>query len=141
MAKVRPYLEESLQLELAKLYPTSKTEMLDRVVEMHLAFRKLALRNIKGMFSRNELIGIVAAFNGTIISFDLGIPPKFMLTAGMEDSINLDGNDRMYDYEAEPLLEKTAALSELDSMFLLEEVSRFWNESRQLDLEDFIKQL
>lgn len=140
MAKTRPYLEESLQLELAKLYPTSKTEMLDRVVEMHLTFRKLALRNIKGVFSRNELIGIVASFNGTIISFDLGIPPKFMLTAGMEDSISLDGNDVMYNYESEPLLQKINALSELDSMFLLEEVSRFWNESRHPELESFIKQ-
>jgi hypothetical protein len=140
MAKVRPYLDETLQLELAKLYPTTKTEMLDRVVEMHLAFRKLALRNIKGVFSRNELIGIVASFNGTIISFDLGIPPKFMLTAGMEDSISLDGNDGMYDYEAESLLQKINALSELDAMFLLEEVSRFLNESRHPELESFIKQ-
>ena len=141
MGKTRPYLEESLQLELAKLYPNSKTAMLDRVVEMHLAFRKLALRNIKGVFTRNELIGIVAAFNGTIISFDLGIPPKFMLTAGMEDSISLDGNDVMYDYQAEPLLQKISQLSQLEAMFLLEEVSRFWNESRHPDLEDFIKQL
>jgi hypothetical protein len=140
MAKVRPYLDENLQMQMAKLYPTTKTEMLDRVVQMHLTFRKLVLRNIKGVFSCNELTGIVASFNGTIINFDLGIPPKFMLTAGMEDSISLDGNDRMYDYEAEPLLEKIAALSELDAMFLLEEVSRFWNESRNPELEDFIKQ-
>lgn len=143
MAKIRPYLEESLHLQLSKLYPNSKTDMLDRVVQMHLVYRKLALKNIKGIFTRNELIGIVASFNGTIIAFDLGIPPKFMLTAGMEDAISLEGNASMYDYDAETMLKKIESLTEQDAMFLLEEISRFWNESKNYspDLDQFLNEI
>lgn len=144
MSKIRPYLDESLYLQLSKLYPNSKTEMLDRVVQMHLVWRSQTLRSIRGKFERNEMIGLVSSFNGTIISFDLGIPPKFMLVSGMEDSISLDGNDVMYGYEAKSLLQKLSSLTDLEAMFLLEEISRFWNESKgnvSPDLDAFLVQI
>ncbi len=121
-------MSEQVFNSLVALYPNDKEQSLNRAVSAFLIMRNLSLKSIKGKFDRNELIGIVAAFNGTIIGFDLGIPPKAMLLAQMEDAIALENNDSFYSYTKESLLQKINQTSEMEAMFFLEEISRFWNE-------------
>lgn len=136
---VRPYMNKTVFDELIKVYP-DKEEGLNRSVGCFLLLRKLTLRELKGSFSKEELTGIVAAFNGTIIDFTIGISPKDMLLFGMEDAISLEGNDSFYSYEKGSLLRKIKALTDVKAMFLLEEVSRFWNQDSDPDLDSFLEE-
>lgn len=137
MSTVRPYMSELVFEELTKLY-SNKKEAVDRAVSAFLLMRRLTLRELNGVFTEQERTGMVASFNGTIIGFNLGVPPKFMLKAQMEDAVALEGADAMYGFDAEQLLGKIDGLSELQAMYLLEECHRFWNEVGEKDVKLFL---
>ena len=140
MAKeFRPHMDKELFNTLISLYPNQDRELvLNRSVSAFLLLRRVSLKKLKGIFSKEELTGIVAAQNGCFIDFNFGISPKNMLKISMEDSINLEGNDAMYLYDAEMLFTKIEILDDLLSMFLLEECYRFWQNGGELD--DFLNE-
>lgn len=135
---VRPYMNKMVFDELITIYP-DKEEGLNRSVSAFLLLRKLSIRELKGIFNRQELIGIVASFNGTMIDFSISIPPLEMLRVQMEDAIDLENNDSMYQYDATQMLSKIARMDNLKAMFLLEEVHRFWNILDGHKLETFLE--
>lgn len=135
---VRPYMNKRVFDELITIYP-NKEESLNRSVTAFLLLRKISLRELKGIFSKNELTGILASFNGTIIDFSIGIPPADLLRIQIEDSIDLENNDSMYQYDAIDLLMRLNLLDNLKAMFLLEEIYRFWNVLEEQDLDKFLE--
>jgi hypothetical protein len=139
METVRPYMGKMVFDELTKVY-SNKKDAVDRAVSGFLLMRKLTLKNLKGIFNEKEKTGLVAMFNGTIIGFDLGIPPKMMLRAQVEDAVALENCDVMYGFVAADLLAKVEAMGELQAMFLLEEIHRFWNDGEvsSKDLKEFL---
>lgn len=137
---IRPYMSKLVFDKLTSLY-TNKEEALNRAVSGFLLMRSLSLRTVSGVFSRPEMIGMVAAFNGTIITLDMGIPPKQMLIGQMQDAQTYESNADFYEYDGLQLLRKLEALTELEALFLLEEIHRFWNETNGRDLEEFLDKL
>lgn len=121
----RVYIDKTASDAVFKLYG-KKEEGLSRSVSVFLLLRKIALRQLTGHFTRPELTGIVAAFNGTAVNFGL-VAPKAMLAAQMGDSIALEQNHDVYGYDPDALLGKISALSESDALFVCDEVARFWD--------------
>lgn len=138
MSTVRPYMSELVFNKLTKIY-SNKKDAVDRAVSGFLLMRKLTIKEIKDVFTTEEKTGIVASFNGTIIAFDIGIPPKFMLKAQMEDAVAFEAADTMYAFDAQQLLNKIDELTELQAMYLLEECHRFWNEQGGGDIKSFLE--
>lgn len=136
MSKKRAYINENTFAKINEIY-SGKQESLERVIDNYVSLRRLALKNLRGVFTTQELTGMLSAFNGTIVSTGYSIPAKFLLTAQMEDADVYEGNSNMYSYSLAELLKKIAGLTDNDALFLLEEIHRFWNEG-SFDLNDFL---
>lgn len=92
-------------------------ELLD--LPVHKAVREISEKSLAGIFTKEELTGIWAAFNGTmLVDFNFR-NPKMTVSAQLEDAIRLEGSQLFYGYNAEQLLAKLGALSELDALGLL----------------------
>lgn len=130
--RFRPYIDPIITKEVKDLYNGDGTEGVNNMLNAYLAQRKIVLRELKEIgFSQQEMIGIVAAFNGTFIDYTM-ISPKDMLVAEMRDSIELEG--MYHDYDREPFLAKLNTLTNIQAATLMEEVKRFWqNEKRDLE--------
>jgi hypothetical protein len=141
MATKRVYIEETVFEKLNSLYSQGdKQENLNNAVETFLRLRSASLREIKGIFTKPEIVGMIDAFNGTMIG-NIPIPAKDMLSAQMEDSETYDFSSTRHGYEITALLGKIAELTTAQSEFWLQELVRFWEElSNQPDsLEKFIE--
>lgn len=139
----RPEIIGANVVAVEKIYKKSDAEAFNRIVSYFLQEKKLKEKQLKGFFSKEEWVGMLQSFNGTIISFDIGlsitIPPKQILLAQMEDAISLDGADTFHGFQGDKLLEKINTLSEAEVLFILEEIYIFWNTNENTSLEEFLK--
>ena len=125
MATKRVYIEESVFDKLNSLYPEGdKQENLNNSVETFLRLRSASLREIKGIFSKPEIVGMIDAFNGTMIG-NVPIPARDMLTAQMEDSETFYFSSTRHKYEITALLTKIENLDTAQAEFWLQELVRF----------------
>lgn len=141
MAVKRVYIDESVFDKLNTLYQQGdKQENLNNAVETFLRLRSNSLKEIKGIFTKPEIVGMIDAFNGTMIG-NIPIPAKDMLSAQMEDSETYDFSSTRHGYEITALLSKIDNLTTAEAEFWLQELVRFWEElSSQPDsLDKFIE--
>lgn len=128
MSAKRVYIDETIFEKLTSLYPEGdKQDSLNNAVETFLRLRITSLREIKGVFTKPEIVGMIDAFNGTTIG-NVPIPAKDMLIAQMEDSESYDFSSTRYGYEISGLLEKIKGLTTAQAEFWLQELVRFWEE-------------
>lgn len=98
-----------------------------------------------GYFTYNEAILMINAFNGTL--YDLGtlIPPKTLLFSQIEDSINYDSTDSLYNVDKIDLLNKINRLTEFQCYVVINKCIDFWNLDSSLrqgeKMSDIIKNL
>lgn len=141
MAVKRVYIDETVFEKLNSLYPQGdKQESLNNSVETFLRLRAASLREIKGVFTKPEIVGMIDAFNGTLIG-NIPIPAKDMLTAQMEDSEAYDFSSARHGYEVSALLNKIDNLGTAQAEFWLQELVRFWEElsNQPESLEKFLE--
>lgn len=127
--------------ELAgKEYPSAPDDAIESIIRHYLTVKKSVLREIKGIFTKPEIVGMIDAFNGTMIG-NIPIPAKDMLSAQMEDSETYDFSSTRHGYEITALLSKIDNLTTAEAEFWLQELVRFWEElSSQPDsLDKFIE--
>ena len=140
MATKRVYIDETIFEKLNSLYPEGdKQENLNNAVETFLRLRAVSLMEIKGVFTKPEIVGMIDAFNGTTIG-TVPIPAKDMLIAQMEDSETYEFFSTRHGYEITELLTKIDNLTTAEAEFWLQELVRFWEELSSLpdSLEKFI---
>lgn len=128
MATKRAYIEETTYEKISTVYG-GKQDGLERIIDNFIRLRRIALANLRGLFTKEERTGLLSAFNGTIIPTGWGPTPKSLLRGQMEDTEYYDGGSTAYSYQQDELLKKLDNLNETDSLFLLEEIHRFWNEA------------
>ena len=141
MAVKRVYIDESVFDKLNTLYQQGdKQENLNNAVETFLRLRSNSLKEIKGIFTKPEIVGMIDAFNGTMIG-NIPIPAKDMLSAQMEDSETYDFSSTRHGYEITALLSKIDNLTTAEAEFWLQEVVRFGEElsSQPESLDKFIE--
>ena len=126
MPPKRVYIAENLAAQLSLVYP-GKESGLNRAVGGFLALRELSLRQVRGIFTAPELVGLVDAFNGVWLGLPHPLNPQQMLRFEMEDANELEDNASRHGYDADVLQAKIAALTQPESFFLLDELERFWN--------------
>lgn len=110
-------------------------------LEGWLGARRAAITQIKGKFTREELLGIVDSLNGTAWPDKWMQSRPEMLAAQMEDAHDLDSLAVRWGYEGPALLKKLTELHPLECFFFIEEISAFWERRPGADLEEFIKTL
>jgi hypothetical protein len=131
----RAYIEEQTYEKISTVY-AGKQQGLERIIDNFILLRRFALANLRDVFTQEEKNGMLSAFNGTIIPTGWGPTPKSLLRGQMEDAEIYDGGSTAYSYQLPELLEKLDNLTEADSLFLLEEIHRYWNEAPFTEMRD-----
>jgi hypothetical protein len=134
----RAYINPVTYGKIDKLYDR-KQQGLERIIDTFISLRRAGLVRLSNLFTPRQKIGLVAAFSGTMITAGDAIPAKFRLAAQMEDADKYEGNSDTYEYDLPALLRILSDLSEVDAILLLEEIHRFWNETKDPSTEDFLR--
>lgn len=112
------------------------------ILEAWAALHKRCMADLQGRFSRGELMAIIDVMNGHMLT------PQFAgqsLEMGLHDSIQLDGLDRKWDFDAQDFLSKITCLT-LDQLSHIEIWAKgYWETHPTLStgdaLEDYISPL
>lgn len=125
-------------LELVKKeYPSSPDDAIDEAIRGFLKAKRIVLPELAGVFTRAELVGLLDAFNGTMIQ-GISIPPRSLLTAQMEDAEAFNNAGQWHGYNTAELLKKIEELTPIQAQIWLHEIVTFWQENK--DLEAFLSQ-
>jgi hypothetical protein len=121
--------------DLAKYYSdnySSLTAGFTIAAEGFLILRTRALKSLKGVFSRKEIIAVAGSYNGSMRQEQYMCLPFFI--AHIEDSEIYENISQQYGIDLDNLLAKIKTLSDAQSYFLLDRIFCFWdNESGQED--------
>lgn len=120
-----------------KEYPNAPDDAIEDSIRTFLKIKKAVLSELAGVFSRAELVGLLDAFNGTMIQ-GVSIPPQTILLAQIEDAKNYDNSDTWHGYNTDDLLSKISKLTPIQAEIWLNEIIRFWQEG--INLENFLNQ-
>ena len=137
-ATVTTRIDEAIIKQLEEIYQKPGTGA-SVAAEAYVFIRRHTLRELKGMFSREELMGIISNLNGTMQQPEFQANPV-MFAAHLEDGELYELLGKQYSFDFEILMQKVKMLTSAQVFFLQEEIRLFWdNEGR--DLEKFIKDL
>jgi hypothetical protein len=117
-------------------------DLLCELVEGLTKARRLTLGELAGTFTREELVGLLDAFNGTLVR-GINLPAREVLRYEMEDAETLDGIGARHGYNSETLLKKISGLTHAQAETLLLELRVFWETQSGMDnaLENFLNRL
>lgn len=87
---------------------------------------KYTQRELLGYFTYNEAVLMINAFNGTLYDLNSLIPPKTLLFGEIEDSINYDFTDSLYNVDKTTLLNKINKLTEFQCYVVISKCFEFW---------------
>ncbi len=110
----------------------------NRILNCWTPFKSRCLRLIKEQvgFTANEVKLMLDCHNGMIFN------PQFastqFLSAQVKDSINLDATDKKWEVEKEDILYKIASLCDIESAFLIEWLTTFWQKRPNPDIDQYI---
>lgn len=130
--------------KLATLYG-SVYAGIQKSVAAFSVLQSLSLIELKGMFTREEIIAMVDSLNGSIHE-DRFMANKKMMLYGLEDSEALDKRFTMHGASFHDFNKKFNVLTSAQCYFLIEEIRRFWDDapaygSPTPDLEKLIEKL
>jgi len=125
-------VEDTILKQLEEIYGKPGTGA-SVAAEAFVYLRKYTLYELKGMFTREELIGVISNQNGTMQQ------PEFqanfrMFVTHLEDGEKFDFLSQQYGFDFEKLKAKVLNLTSAQVFFLQEEIRLFWdNDVRDLD--------
>lgn len=137
MKKYSLYTNPQLMDAVAGLYGKQGegvTSALDCFLELN---RRMTA--IKLPFSREELIAIIDAYNGTMMDRKFFVLDFFRVQ--MEDAEAYESTCTRHGCDVQTLIEKAGTLHYAELFFMLEQINRFWNVGNGVDLEGFLKKL
>lgn len=103
-------------------------------LEFYPELRKVALDQMRGTFSANELKMIIDLLNGTFL--DQIWVRNNLLVPEVWDGSRLDGIDKKWDVSASKLVDKLGMLDLFQSWFLVEWAKNFWGKDN--DIEKYV---
>jgi len=134
-------LDEDVEKMLAELSVKQSTAA-QSAVEVLLWLRRTTIHELKGRFTRDEIIGLAASFNGLIPSWQIMCNPS-VFVAHTEDAEKYEAAISTNGADPAMLFEKLRALTSGQATILQLELWSFWNrdENTDPDLEALIKTL
>ena len=134
-------LSSGLEEKLGEIFD-NKTIAGETIIDSFLYLRRNTLSEIKGIFTKEEIIGIVDLRNGTIFEPQFSCNNKFLL-AELEDAEKFDSQSKNFNFDYKKLIAKIQRLTSAQIYFLLLEINRFWNKesTKENSLDNFIKDL
>lgn len=103
-----------------------RNEGVEVAIDSFLVLRRVALAQLKGVFTEQELSALVDCFNSTMLTKSMQAYKEIIL-AQVQDSNKYEGLYEKWGIEAVSFEGKINQLTELQSFFLQEELYRFWN--------------
>lgn len=105
------------------LRPTTAVQI---ATELCMYTRRATLLEIKGKFSREEIIAMADCFNGTMPTWQY-LPNTSLLIAQIEDGEKYQQSCSRHEAKLDKLLEKIKTLTAAQAAVLQLELYRFWN--------------
>lgn len=121
-------ISDHVRLAIKQYLGAAKPEILDYLF-------KYTKRELINYFTVEEATLIIASLNGTLYEISM-INPKIVLIGNVEDSIDLDGFDSLYQVDKKMLLDKLSKLSEFQSYMVLNMSFEFWEEASGNPLDE-----
>jgi hypothetical protein len=116
---------ENIGQMLAEIDEKSTTAA-QNVLELFGYLRRATLSEMKGKFTREEIIAMADAYNGTIPTWQYLANPG-MFVAHMEDAEKFDGTCTRQKADPDKLIDKIGSLTSAQVAILQLELARFWN--------------
>ncbi len=134
-------LAPGLEEKLGEIFD-NKTTGGEIIIDSFLYLRRDTLQELKGIFTKEELTGLIALRNGTIFEPQFSCNAKFLL-AELEDAEKFDNQSKNFSFDYKKLIAKIQKLTSAQVYFLLLEINRFWNKesAKENSLDDFIKKI
>lgn len=98
--------------------------------------RQVSLGEIKGLFTKDEWIFFVDAFNGTLID-DVFCANKGAFIAGCEDAEKFEGKASIRGIDLNALLKKCSELKGANIEAIYYRIRDFWNNSTKIKLNEW----
>lgn len=135
--KISPRVEESAHATLKEVFGTSNAGA-EFVLNSWPALYKRTIHGLKGKFDRDELMLMVGAMNGTMLT--PGITGQH-IGAKVADGIDLDGLDIKRDVGGITLKAKIEQLSAFERACLEWWIQAFWIQEDHGDIEEYVATL
>lgn len=103
-----------------------RQEGVEVAIDSFLILRRVALAQVKGVFTEPELSALVDCFNATMLTKSMQ-PYNKTILAQVQDSNKYENLYSKWYVDASTFEGKINRLTELQSFFLQEELYRFWN--------------
>jgi hypothetical protein len=138
---MKNYTAKFSERETKRLYEKygSVYQGLKRAVSGYNALQPSTLAEIRGLFSREEVVAMTDSLNGTILDEGHMCSPAVMLF-GFSDSERLDGRFTAHGADFSAFEAKFEGLTSAQCFFLIEEIRRFWEGDSQ-DLDGFVSNM
>jgi len=136
---IRPNTDtESMLAEIS----TKPTVAVQEVLEVFTFLRRATLRDLKGKFTREEIIAMADSFNGLMPTWQIMVNPA-VLVAHTEDAEKYQYSASSNGADINALLAKLETLSSAQATILQLELWAFWNRdgTSSPDLETLVKTL
>jgi hypothetical protein len=119
----------------------NRTEAVQGAVDAYVNIRKYTLRELKGIFVREELIGLIDNLNGSMLQADYQAN-KSMYIAHLEDGEHFENMSERFNFDFQTLINKVNSLTSAQIFFLQAEIERYWRQDSSKDdsLNKFIEQ-
>jgi nitrate/nitrite-specific signal transduction histidine kinase len=137
---IRIDAENESMLNEISTKPTTATQ---EIIEVFTWLRKQTIHELKGMFTREEIIGLADSFNGLMPTWRIMCNPSALLFH-TEDAEKYQSSISMHGGNIETLVKKIEKLSSAQATILQLELWAFWNRDENNgspDLEVLIKKL
>ena len=102
------------------------TTAAQNILELFASLRRAVLIELKGIFTREEIIVLADIYNGVMPTWKY-LSSKEMLIAEVEDGEHFDGTCTRHEADIHKLIEKIKELSAAHVAILQLELYRFWN--------------
>lgn len=135
---LRQQIIERLSHDVVAQYATQIA--LERELPVLGQLARRTMDEIAGMFSKEEVLAIANAFNGTMVMEQLVARPE-VIVAQLSDSEDLDGGVQLFGADPEALLQKLRGLKAAQAYYLLREVVLWWHSSPSPEQEVLFKKL
>lgn len=140
MGTISTYLDANTQKELISIFENAY-QGLQVSTTSFLILRKKALREVKGLFSLQEVYALIDIHNATIFEPQIA-SMNGTLIANIEDADNLEGLGEKWSIDIGQLISKVKTLNDYQVFFLSFECYSFWyGTNAGNNLESFAKKL
>lgn len=131
MANVTIRIEENI-LNTIKTNFASAQAGLTLIIEPFDRLRMITIAELKGYFTREEIIALADSQNGTMLTPDY-IYNKAFILAQLEDFQTFEGGISRHEADPETLINKVKNLSHSQVYYLLMHIHIFWNTNGSIE--------